>query len=95
MLTLLWSLLILVFSYLAATNIRWLWFVSVMIVLQYITDYYDGKVGKYMCGTQSLSPHLPDSEEDLGTGHAIQTARKRALDLVLRKTTWDQSGRTY
>jgi len=47
MLTLVWSLLILVFSYLAATNIRWLWFVSVMIVLQYITDYYDGKVGKY------------------------------------------------
>jgi archaetidylinositol phosphate synthase len=47
MLTLAWSLLIMFFSYLAATNIRWLWFVSVMIVFQYITDYYDGKVGKF------------------------------------------------
>src|SRR5215204_1189670 len=47
MLTLLWSLLILVFSFLAARNLRWLWMVSVMIFLQYVTDHYDGKVGKY------------------------------------------------
>ena len=47
MLTLLWSLLILVFSFLAARNIRWLWMVSLMIVLQWVTDHYDGKVGKY------------------------------------------------
>ena len=47
MLTLVWSLLILAFSYLAATNINWLWLVSVMIFLQYVTDYYDGKIGKY------------------------------------------------
>jgi len=47
MLTLLWSLMILVFSSLAARNIRWLWMVSVMIVLQWVTDHYDGKVGKY------------------------------------------------
>ncbi len=47
MLTLLWSLLILLFSYLAATNIKWLWPVSLMIALQYVTDYYDGKIGKY------------------------------------------------
>lgn len=47
MLTLVWSLLILLFSFLAAGDIRWLWMVSVMIVLQYVTDYYDGKVGKY------------------------------------------------
>ena len=47
MLTLAWSVLIMFFSYLAATNIRWLWFVSVMIVFQYVTDYYDGKVGKF------------------------------------------------
>ncbi|MEP6743020.1 MAG: CDP-alcohol phosphatidyltransferase family protein [bacterium] len=47
MLTLVWSLLILLFSFLAAKNIRWLWMVSVMILLQYVTDYYDGKVGKY------------------------------------------------
>jgi phosphatidylglycerophosphate synthase len=47
MLTLVWSLLILVFSFLAARNIRWLWLVSVMIVLQWVTDHYDGKIGKY------------------------------------------------
>jgi phosphatidylglycerophosphate synthase len=47
MLTLVWSLLILLFSFWAARDIRWLWMVSVMIVLQYVTDYYDGKVGKY------------------------------------------------
>jgi len=47
MLTLLWSLLILLFSFLAAGNIRWLWLVSVMISLQYVTDFIDGKVGKY------------------------------------------------
>lgn len=47
MLTLVWSLLILVFSFLAAKNIRCLWLVSVMILLQWVTDHYDGKVGKY------------------------------------------------
>ena len=47
MLTLVWSLMILVFSFLAARNIRWLWMVSVMIALQWLTDHYDGKVGKY------------------------------------------------
>lgn len=47
MLTLIWSLLILGFSYLAGTDIRWLWGVSLMIFFQYVTDHYDGKVGKY------------------------------------------------
>lgn len=47
MLTVVWSLLILLFSYLAASNIRWLWAVSLMILFQYVTDHYDGKVGKY------------------------------------------------
>jgi phosphatidylglycerophosphate synthase len=47
MLTLVWSLLILLFGYLAARNLKWLWMVSLMIGLQYITDHYDGKVGKY------------------------------------------------
>ena len=47
MLTLLWSLLILVFSFLAARNLRWLWAVSAMIALQWVTDHYDGKVGKH------------------------------------------------
>lgn len=47
MLTLVWSLLILVFSYLARGNVRWLWLVSLMIVCQWVTDHYDGKLGKY------------------------------------------------
>ncbi len=47
MLTLLWSVLILLFSFLAAGDRRWLWMVSVMIFLQYVTDHYDGKIGKY------------------------------------------------
>ena len=47
MLTVIWCLGILGFSYLAANDIRWLWAVSVMIVLQYVTDHYDGKLGKY------------------------------------------------
>jgi phosphatidylglycerophosphate synthase len=47
MLTVLWSALILVFSYLAAGNIRWLAAVSAMVALQWVTDYYDGKIGKY------------------------------------------------
>ncbi len=47
MMTLVWSLLILGFSYLAATDVRWLWGVSVMIFFQYVTDHYDGKLGKY------------------------------------------------
>lgn len=47
MLTLVWSFAIMFFSYLAASNIRWLWGVSVMIAFQYFTDYYDGKIGKH------------------------------------------------
>ncbi len=47
MLTLVWSGLILFFSYLAASDLRWLWGVSAMVALQYVTDHYDGKIGKY------------------------------------------------
>jgi archaetidylinositol phosphate synthase len=47
MLTLVWSSLILFFSYRAASDLRWLWGVSAMVALQYVTDHYDGKIGKY------------------------------------------------
>ena len=47
MLTLVWSGFILFFSYLAANDLRWLWGVSAMVALQYVTDHYDGKIGKY------------------------------------------------
>ncbi|MFC1732838.1 CDP-alcohol phosphatidyltransferase family protein [candidate division KSB1 bacterium] len=45
--TILWSALIIGFSYLAKNNINWLWLVSVMIFFQYITDLFDGAVGRY------------------------------------------------
>ena len=47
MLTLVWSLLILLFSFLAARNLHWLWLVSLMIAFQWVTDHYDGKIGKH------------------------------------------------
>ena len=47
MLTLVWSGFILFFSYLARNDLRWLWGVSAMVALQYVTDHYDGKIGKY------------------------------------------------
>lgn len=47
MLTLVWSGLILLFSYLAKNDLRWLWGVSAMITMQWVTDHYDGKIGKY------------------------------------------------
>ncbi|HEY0078115.1 MAG TPA: CDP-alcohol phosphatidyltransferase family protein [Pyrinomonadaceae bacterium] len=46
-LTLLWCAGIVFFSWLAASDLRWLWMVSVMIALQYLTDHFDGKIGKY------------------------------------------------
>jgi len=47
MMTLIWSAMILLFSYIAAKDLRWLWMVSLMVFLQYVTDHYDGKIGKY------------------------------------------------
>ena len=47
MLTVIWCAGILGFSYLAASDRRWLWAVSVMIFCQYLTDHFDGKIGKY------------------------------------------------
>ncbi len=48
-LTLLWSLLALGFFWLAQTqnNLHWLWGVSVMIAFQYLTDLFDGAVGRH------------------------------------------------
>jgi len=45
--TILWCAGILLFSWLALTSsIQWLWGVSAMIFLQYITDLLDGEVGR-------------------------------------------------
>ncbi|MBD3311700.1 MAG: hypothetical protein GF349_04405 [Candidatus Magasanikbacteria bacterium] len=44
--TILWSALVIVFSFLAQNNLNWLWLVSLMIVFQYITDLLDGEIGR-------------------------------------------------
>jgi len=44
--TVIWSLLIVLFSFLARFNIKWMWLTSLMIVFQYITDLLDGAVGR-------------------------------------------------
>ncbi len=47
MLTVPWSLGVLLFGYLAQTNLHWLWLSSLMIVLQWFTDAFDGSLGKH------------------------------------------------
>jgi phosphatidylglycerophosphate synthase len=44
--TLLWCAMIILFSFLARYDIRYLWVVSVMIFAQYITDLLDGAIGR-------------------------------------------------
>ncbi len=48
MLTLVWSFLTVFFGYFAGhEDIRWFWFVSLFLFLQYITDLLDGALGRY------------------------------------------------
>ncbi|MBI4354722.1 MAG: hypothetical protein HY595_05735 [Candidatus Omnitrophica bacterium] len=47
LLTFLWSGLIVLCSWLARRDIRWLWASSAVIVFQYLTDHFDGLVGRY------------------------------------------------
>jgi archaetidylinositol phosphate synthase len=47
LLTPLWTILIVVFGYFAARDLRWLWMVNLMIVFHYFTDHFDGKLGKF------------------------------------------------
>lgn len=47
LMTLAWCAGLLLFGYLAAGDLRWLWGSSAMILLQWVTDFFDGKVGKY------------------------------------------------
>ena len=44
--TVLWSILVLLFSFLARHNVHWMWLTSLMIVMQYVTDLLDGAVGR-------------------------------------------------
>jgi len=47
LLTVVWCVGILLFGWLAQSNSQWLWMISVMIVCQYITDLFDGAVGRH------------------------------------------------
>tara|TARA_Y100000310_G_C20442664_1_gene696843 strand:+ start:201 stop:863 length:663 start_codon:yes stop_codon:yes gene_type:complete len=47
LLTLLWGVLVVFFGFLAKNDLNWLWGVSLMIVFQYVTDMFDGAVGRY------------------------------------------------
>lgn len=47
LLTLVWCGGIVLFSWLAAGDLRWMWAVSAMVFMQYVTDFFDGKVGKH------------------------------------------------
>ncbi len=44
--TIIWSAGVLLFGWLASSNIVWVWGISLMIVLQYLTDLADGEVGR-------------------------------------------------
>ncbi|MAG28535.1 hypothetical protein CL632_00080 [bacterium] len=47
MLGIIWIILIVVFSYFAQENINWLWGNSVVLVLHYMTDSFDGALGRF------------------------------------------------
>ncbi len=47
MLTVGWSIGVIVSGYLAQENLHWLWLSSVMLCLQWLTDAFDGAVGKH------------------------------------------------
>ncbi len=46
MLTVVWSILVIVFSWLATYNRQWMWGVSLMVVAQYVSDLLDGAIGR-------------------------------------------------
>jgi phosphatidylglycerophosphate synthase len=42
-----WTVGVVLFGLLAKGNINWLWLVSIMIFMQWLTDSFDGAVGRY------------------------------------------------
>ena len=45
--TILWSAGVIAFGYLAKNNLHWLWLSSLMLVLQWFTDCFDGALGRH------------------------------------------------
>src|SRR5437867_1464948 len=64
LLTPVWAVGIVSFSYLAVRDLRWLWMVNLMIAFHYFTDHFDGKLGKYrdtgLCKWGFYMDHLFD-----------------------------------
>ena len=46
LMTIIWSLCLLIFGRFARDNIHWLWLSSVMVFLQWFTDSFDGALGR-------------------------------------------------
>lgn len=46
LMTIIWSAGVVISSWMARTDIRYLWVVSLMLVLQYVTDLLDGAIGR-------------------------------------------------
>jgi hypothetical protein len=44
--TIIWSILVILFSWLACYNRNWMWGTSLCIVAQYVTDLLDGEIGR-------------------------------------------------
>ncbi len=44
--TVIWSVINVIVAFPAANNLNWLWVVNLMIVAQYITDLFDGELGR-------------------------------------------------
>ena len=47
LMTILWSAGLIGFGYMAKENLNWLWLSSLMLVLQWFTDCFDGALGKF------------------------------------------------
>jgi archaetidylinositol phosphate synthase len=47
LLTLVWCAGLVLCGYFARTDMRWLWASSLLILMQWVTDFFDGKVGKF------------------------------------------------
>lgn len=47
LLTIVWSGLVVVFGFLARNNIQWVWGISLVVILQYISDLFDGALGRH------------------------------------------------
>ena len=46
LMTMIWSLCLMIFGHFAKDNINWLWLSSLMVFLQWFTDSFDGALGR-------------------------------------------------